>query len=141
MKIRILLSVIIMCVLSITGAAIGQPLDCSYGASSQGGSGWCKLNAPMNLAEGLCMRLSIGGTADKILVRVLRDGEDPNTAVGLLGDPVSVPKDRKVIVKLGKRYSNVVQISVHGGRKPWNTPLGSQNGPATLDFVERIKCP
>lgn len=120
---------------------MGQALGCSYGWSDQWGSGWCDIQPPMNLVDGSCIKLSIGGTANKVLVRVLRDGENPNVAIGLLGDPLSVPKDRKIIIKLGRTYSNVVQISVHGGRKPWNISLGNNNGPAKLDLAESVKCP
>lgn len=117
-----------------------QPLDCSYGWSDRWGSGWCDLQAPMNLAEGACISLLIGGTANKILVRALRDGEDPNQAVGLLGGPISVPQNRNVVVKLRRTYSNVVQISVHGGRRAWHISLGNNNGPATLQLIEYVSC-
>jgi hypothetical protein len=141
MKCKAYLLVVFIAAMAVHGAVSAQPLDCSYGWSDQWGSGWCDFRAPMNLAQGICMRLLIGGTANQILVRVLRDGEDPNRPVGLLGDPMSVPKDRKVIIKLDRTYSNVVQISVHGGRKAWHISLGGQNGPATLQLVERVSCP
>ena len=136
-----LLVAFIVTLLSVQQTASAQPLDCSYGWSDRWGSGWCDLQAPMNLAEGACISLLIGGTANNILVRVLRDGEDPNQAVGLLGGPISVPENRNVIVRLRRTYSNVVQISVHGGRKAWHIPLGNQNGPATLQLVEHVSCP
>jgi len=136
-----LLLVVFIAVLSIEGSVIGQPLDCLFGSSSRWGSGWCDFEHPINLTEGTCLRLSIGGTANKILVRILRAGEDPNEPIGLLGNPITVPNNRKIIIRLERTYSNVVQISVHGGPQAWHFNLGSNNGPATLLMVEQVECP
>jgi len=118
-----------------------QPLECTYSSSDQWGSGWCDLFPPMNLAEGVCLDLKIGGSANMILIRVLREGEDPNQSVGLIGEPIKLPDDREVTVNLRKTYSNVVQISVHGGPNPFRISLGSNNGPAKLQLVEHVNCP
>jgi hypothetical protein len=117
-----------------------QPLDCSYNWSERWGSGWCDLKSPIKLAKNTCVSLSIGGSANQILVRVLKNGEDPNQPIGIL-DTKTVPKNRQVTVEFRKEYLNVVQISVHGGRKAWHIALGNQNGPATLQMVKQINCP
>jgi len=141
-KAFLLLAVFII-ILSIDGKVIGQPLNCLLGSSSRWGSGWCEFEPPINLMKGTCLRLAIGGTANKVLIRILRAGEDPNEPIGLLRGciPFTVPNDRKIIISLERTYSNVVQISVHGGRQAWHCNLGSNNGPATLLMVEQVECP
>ncbi|MBN1573111.1 MAG: hypothetical protein JW984_07945 [Deltaproteobacteria bacterium] len=143
MRRKLLLMVfMVVLVLSAGGTVIGQPLDCyNYGESIQYGSGWCDLKPPINLAEETCLKLTIGGTATKVLVRLLKGGEDPNSAVGLIGDPITVPSNRIIIVKLKKAYLNVVQVSVHGNPSPFGIDLGINNGPARLDMVEKVDCP
>lgn len=138
-----LLLVVFIVVLFIERNIMGQPLDCLFGSSSRWGSGWCDFEHPINLTKGTCLRLSIGGTARRVLIRILRAGEDPNEPVGLLQGclPFTVPNNRKIIIKLEKTYSNVVQISVHGGRRAWQCYLGNNNGPAILLMVEQVKCP
>ena len=75
-----------------------------------------------------------------VLVRILRIGEDPNQAVGLIGNPISMPSDRQIVARIKTTYRNVIQISVHGKESPFGIFLKNQNGPATLEFAEIIEC-
>ena len=126
--------------LFLSHQALAQPLDCTLGSSETDGNGWCDLPSPTTINADVCLNLEIGGTAQKVLVRILRRAEDPNKAVGILGGPIDVPTNRKVVVKLKKDYTNAIQISVHGGRNPWKRQLGDKNGSADLQAVERVNC-
>ena len=87
----------------------------------------------MDFKRGDKLRLRVGGTATKILVRLLSRGTDPNEPIGIVGGIVDVPKDRTVEIDLNTNFNDVVQISVHGGSNPWGLySLGQGNGPATL---------
>jgi hypothetical protein len=112
-----------------------QKLVGTIGASPQWGSGWIDLSST-ELKAGNHLRLTIGGSAEKVLVRILRQGEPPDSASGIL-DQFVVPEDRVIDVKLDQDFSGVRQISVHGGPNPWGQfPLGGGNGPATLMNAE-----
>lgn len=118
----------------------GSPLIGQKGASAQWGSGWIDLASPVDLAKGDLLRLKVGGSAQKVMVRCLAKGQSPDSTKGLVGDAVIVPKDRIINVRLDSSQSNVVQISVHGGPNPWGMyPLGQSNGPATLDSATLIR--
>ncbi len=116
-----------------------ESLGCTPGNSPNLGSGWCDFEAPVQLAKGTCLKLTLGGTAQKIVVRILQVGQDPSKAVGLIGKPVAVPSNKQIKLIFNKSYPQVVQISVHG-REPWGRFIHDQNGPATLDSLEKIKC-
>ena len=114
----------------------GELLAGQTGFSEQFGSGWLDLAPATNFEKGTVLRLKIGGTAKKILVRLLPNGQFPGSSVGIIGDAVTVPEDRIVEVKLDFSVKEVIQISVHGGPNPWGMhPLGASNGPATLEAV------
>jgi len=110
-----------------------QPLFGEIGASSRWGSGWLDLAAPTDFLKGDRIRLKIGGSASKILVRLLPKGQDPGTSIGLIGGTITVPEDRIVEVTLKYDRREIIQVSVHGGPNPWNRPLGGGNGPATIE--------
>jgi hypothetical protein len=105
------------------------------GSSSQWGSGWFDLASPRDFPKGERIQLHVGGTAEKILVRLLAKGMSPDSSRGLLGGTISVPEDRIVEVTVDVDRKSVTQISVHGGPNPWSKPLGQTNGPATLEAV------
>ena len=110
------------------------------GSSSQWGSGWIDLAPAVDFKKGDRLKLLIGGTANKILVRLLPKGQSPDTSVGLVGGPVDVPKSRVVEVELTQDRKQVIQISVHGGPNPWGKfLLGHDNGPASLESAELIE--
>jgi len=107
------------------------------GHSSRWGSGWQDLPTPTDFGGGDRLRLRIGGTASKILVRLLPRGVSPDSSVGVMGGALSVPDSRVVEIVVDSDRKNVVQISVHGGPNPWGRfRLGPDNGPATLESVE-----
>ncbi len=117
--------------LRLTGAA---------GSSSRWGSGWIDLEETMDFKKGDKLRLSIGGTARKIKVRLLPRGQSPDSTAGILPGDVAVPPNKIVEVELRSDRPNISQISVHGGSNPWGAyPLGGENGPATLEKAELIR--
>ena len=114
-------------------------LDGIAGASSRWGAGWIDFVKPMDFEANDRLRLQVGGTAEKIIVRLLGDGQFPNDPVGIVAYAIEVPKDRIVEIVLHKGQKKIIQISVHGGTNPWNIPLGGQNGSATLIGAELIR--
>ena len=115
-------------------------LSGEYGSSPQWGSGWLNLSTPMNFTAGDTLRLKIGGTAKKVLVRLLPEGKFPDSSEGIIGNAISVPENRTIKIALKDNRYNIIQISVHGGPNPWGKfPLGGDNGPATLESVSLIK--
>lgn len=108
--------------------------------STKWGSGWLDLDSPRDFKAGEKLRLSIGGIASNIKIRFLPKGQSSGSTAGMLKDVFAVPKSRIIEVEFSKDRSQIVHISVHGGPKPWGKyPLGTYNGPATLDSAEIIE--
>lgn len=95
------------------------------------------MNSPRNFSQGDKLVLSIGGNAEKVKVRLLPKGSDPNSRAGMLPGVYKVPADNRVVViELQASRPSVVQVSVHGGSNPWGKyPLGGNNCPTTLEQV------
>ena len=126
---------LLMC-MSIAHAEV---LQGTIGFSPPHKSGWIDLSPMIDFRRGDRLRLKIGGSATKIVVRLLSRDMDPNTPSGIEGDAVDVPENRIVEMVLQQDRKNIVQVSVHGGANPWGLfPLGGGNGPATLLRVERM---
>jgi hypothetical protein len=103
------------------------------------GSGYIDLRAPMDFKKGDRLKILIGGSAKKALVRLLEKGGYVDSHSGIVGGPRPVPQDRVLEVVLDNDYRQIVQISVHGNPRPWNLFfLGEDNGPAMLVSVERV---
>jgi hypothetical protein len=137
MKGLVILVAALSCLL--VSAAHAEPLTGSIGSSKKSGSGWIDLNQMTTFNKGDKLRLRIGGTANKIVVRLLSKGQSPDDPIGVDGEAVEVPKNRIIEISLEEKHPEVVQISVHGGPNPWNLfPLGGGNGPATILKAERI---
>lgn len=133
-------SLVMLTHLVLSGAVSAETLAGATGSSSQWGSGWLDFAPPVDFTKGERLRLLIGGTANKILVRLLPKGASPDTSTGIVGGAFDVPKSRIVEVTLPQDRKQIVQISVHGGPNPWGKfPLGGGNGPATIESAERIK--
>jgi hypothetical protein len=110
------------------------------GSAAQYGSGWIQLTTTTNFRQDHRLRLTVGGTAQRIVVRLLAQGEAPDSPSGIVGT-FSVPSTRVVTMTLDGNFQNVAQISVHGGPNPWGMfALGGGNGPATLIKAES-ECP
>ena len=118
----------------------GEPFIGSIGVSSRWGSGWIDLRGPIELYPGDKLRLFIGGAAERILVRLLRQDQFPDSSANIVGN-FRVPEDRIVEIELARRYARIVQISVHGEREAWGVPLGADNRSATLEFAELVRSP
>jgi len=133
------LGYLMMVSLFISRGSIAQMLSGPVGQSAQSNSGWIDLAPPVDFEKGDRLRLLIGRSANRILVRLLPDGSFPESSVGILGGPIDVPKTRVVEVILPNERKRTIQISVHGGPNPWGKFwLGGGNGPATLESAERI---
>ena len=136
----ILISLAILIPLALPGAVSAENLAGAPGSSSKWGSGWLDLAPPVDFTKGERLKLVIGGSADKILVRLLPKGASPDTSDGIIGEAINVPKSRIVEVTLPEDRKQIVQISVHGGPNPWGKfPLGGGNGPATIESANRMK--
>jgi hypothetical protein len=84
------------------------------------------------------LTLQIGGTAQKILVRLLGKGVPPDSPTGIIAGIIVVPENRRVTVVLEEDHLDIVQISVHGGTNPWAMySLGGGNGGATIVSARR----
>ena len=116
--------------------ARAETLDGEPGSSSRWGSGWIDLLPEVHLKRGDQLQLRVGGSAKKVLVRILRDLRMADEPVGVEGGVRDVPVNRIVKVVLERDYSAVRQISVHGGPRAWSWSLGD-NGAATLVSVQR----
>jgi hypothetical protein len=114
-----------------------QRVQGRIGSSGDYGSGWLDLATMSDFKQGVRLRLVVGGTAQKVLVRLLPQGESPDRPSGIAGT-FDVATSRKVVVTLDGDFLNVVQISVHGGPNPFGMfPLPGGNGPAFVTEVER----
>ncbi len=110
------------------------------GVSSRWGSAWLDLGTVTEFFRGDRLRLTIGGTAEQVLVRLLPRGSSPDKPVGILPETYSVPPNRILEVLLNSNHSGITQISVHGGPNPWGMyPLGDENGSATLTDVVLVR--
>ncbi len=108
-------------------------------SSKKFGVGWIDLNSLVNFKKGDIIRISIGGTAQIVRVRLLPAGSHPNSPAGLISEKFHVPDDRIIEINVLKDQYNVSQISVHGGQNPWGESLGADNGTATLKSVELVR--
>lgn len=127
--------------IALTSALVhAQAIVGAIGSSSQWGSGWMDIAPAIDLKKGETLRIRIGGSAEKVLVRLLPRGVSPESDAGIAGGPIVVPRTRVIDVSLQQEHKQIVQISVHGGPNPWGKfPLGGGNGPASVVSVERIK--
>jgi hypothetical protein len=124
---------------SMSAAAhAAEAMPGTVGASTQYASGWIDFAQPVDFSRGERLRFVIGGTATKILIRMLSKGQSRDGSDGLLGGVIDVPKTRVVELSLGENRAQVIQISVHGGPNPWGKFPMPGNGPATLQAIERL---
>ncbi len=126
--------------LAVTDASVAQvALFCRPDHSPRYQSGWCDFGSPVSLTRGERLRLVVGGTASRVIVRLLPAGGDATTPVGAIPTAYPVPPSRELDLTLPADVRDITSISVHGGRNPWGLfPLGASNGPATLAGVWRV---
>lgn len=113
---------------------IGQP-----GFDSQYGAGWLDLAPAETFRKGDRLRIKIGGTAKKVLVRLRPSTIPPTSSFGIVGGPIAVPDDREIILTIPELRENISQLSVHGGKIAWDIVLGDNNGPAKVVSVYRLR--
>jgi hypothetical protein len=138
---RVITSIV---VLVLAGVAIASPSNRSTqligktGFSLSAASGWLDI-PPTDFSRGDHLVISIGGTATAIVVRLLPKGFDPDQPDVIVADRASVRTDRTIDIALNRDFKEIIQVSVHGGSRPWNRfQLGSGNGNATLQRAERV---
>lgn len=136
----VLSSLFVTILFALSNPSRAEVLAGAPGVAPQWGSGWINLAPPVDFTKGDRLRILIGGEANKVLVRLLPKGQPPDSSVGIVREPIDVPKTRIVELVLPQDHKQVVQISVHGGSNPWGKfPLGGGNGAATIESAERIK--
>ena len=134
---------ILLMLTASSGTAAAQPaqrLACTIGVDQHYGSGYCDLRPVVNFLAKDRLRIHVGGTAARVVVRLLPEGSSPGGSDIVIREGQIVPPGRVFDVVLTQDYPNTVQVSVHGGSNPWGLyPLGAGNGPATLLSVERLR--
>lgn len=136
MKLTLIIACLFVVISSMSIHA--ETIEGTVGASSKWNSGWIDLNSVMHFQKGDKLKILVGGSAKKVLLRFLSGGMEPNTASGIDGGMREVPEDRVLTTVVQSVHQNVTQISVHGGPNPFGLmPLGSGNGPATIISIER----
>lgn len=122
-----------------SGLQAQSAVACQPDVSPQRSSGWCDFSTPVAFKKGERLRLAVGGSAKKVIVRLLPKGGDPNTTLGVIPTPFTVPPDRFLVVTVPSDAPAIIQISIHGGKNPWGQyPLAAGNGAATISGVERL---
>ncbi len=115
-------------------------LQGAIGLSKQWNSGWLDLNKPLDFYSGDSLIVVVGGTAERIVLRLLSAGKDSNSPSGVVGRIHQVNNNGVIHVKLSRDYPNIIQVSVHGGENPWGVyPLGAGNGAAFIQNATLIR--
>jgi hypothetical protein len=126
----------------VAASAFAQTTDALRGSAGKDvrwNSGWIDFPQPATFYKGDQLRLSVGGTAAKVVVRLLDDSRRADSPEGVVG-VFTVGTDRTVRITLDADYKGIQQISVHGGPNPWNLyDLGGGNGAATLSAAQVIR--
>jgi hypothetical protein len=121
-------------------AAFAEMLNGNIGASAEWGSSWMDFGQAANFIAGEKLKITLKrGGAQRVLVRLLPYGTSPDEPVGIIGNQPIPVQDGTVTVTLDKNYSNIRQLSVHGGEKAWEFSLGAGNGPAEILSVDLSK--
>lgn len=144
MDMRLALTIAPVCVsLLFVSPSYSQTTDSIPGdltPTSQWGSGWLVLTSTTDFKKGEVIKLKMGKTADKVVVRLLPNGKSPDRPTGVVTGCIDVPDNGVVEVLLQRDHPLVEQISVHGGPNPWGKySCGGGNGPATLVDVQRVR--
>jgi len=141
-SVRLICQVFVIGVVLVGVAALAQTtegLRGSAGKDPRWKSGWIDFAQPTNFYKGDQLRLSVGGTVGKVVVRLLDDPGRADSPEGVIG-VFTVGSDRIVRITLDTDYRGIQQISVHGGPNPWNLyDLGGGNGAATLSAAQVIR--
>ncbi len=119
-------------VIGFCGAVRAEPLEGLVNASATWGSGWLDLGVVRTFNQGDVVRCLVGGSAKRVLFRLLRRGGDPESPAGLIPVILTLSPARMAQFVVPWRITDVAQLSVHGGRTPFSIDLGIANGPATL---------
>lgn len=116
--------------------SVEELLSLTTGSSKKFNSGWVNLVESVDIHKGDKLVLDIGGTAKRVIIRLLPKGKSSDLSVGILPVVYEVPTNRNLAIELTDEHLGVSQISVHGGPKPWDKfPIEVDNGPATLESV------
>ena len=130
---------LVVCLLMFAASLSAEQLagDTGSGAGNEWQSSWLDLRGPMTFRKGERVLIKVQGSAEKVLVRLLPKASPPESADGIEGGPRSVPASHILVVTLESDHPDVKQISVHAGKKAWNTSLGANNGTIQVVSIER----
>jgi hypothetical protein len=118
-------------------AALAEMLRGDIGTSARWGSSWMDFSEAANFRAGAKLKITLKQDgAKRVLVRLLPFGQSPDEPVEIIGNQPLTVQDGIVTVTLNKNYSNIKQLSVHGGEKAWQFSLGAGNGPAEIQSVD-----
>jgi serine/threonine protein kinase len=110
----------------------------TIGADVEIGSGWMDFGNPIQLPKGTKLRLTLGGDAECVAIRLLEASVSPDMNTGVVHEEKGLPSNRVIDFVIGADYENVIQLSVHG-RRPWNHCSSvAENGAATITKAEYI---
>lgn len=124
-------------------SAVAQSVQGTTGSAAGGVGGnswqssWLDIEPPISFKKGEILRIKVDGDAENVLVRLLPAASQPSSSDGIEGGVRKVPASKVIEVKLDRDRPNVKQISVHAGKKAWETPLGGNNGTVMVVGVER----
>lgn len=136
---RKIIATIILVLLICPINLFAESLRGVIGFSARWGVGWIDLQSFTNFRTGEQLRIKVGGTAKKVIVRFLKKGVSPEFPEGIEDGPFKVPANRILIITLKHDHYRIAQVSVHGGPNPWGEfPLGEDNGPASIGGIERL---
>ncbi len=127
--------------LCLLNTALADMLTGNIGVSRQWGSSWMDFGQAASFRSGETLKITLTQDgAKRVVVRLLPVGASPDEPVGIIGSqPIAVQDGGVVIITLDRNYSNIRQLSVHGGAQAWKFALGANNGPAEIISVELTK--
>ncbi len=129
----------VICILLSAFSVSAESIPGAIGSSTRWAVGWIDLDKITDFKKGDRLKITVGGTAKKILIRFLPKGADPNDPTGIDDGPRQVPDSRVLEVTLESDHTGIMQISAHGGQNPFGIySLGEDNGLASLVNIERI---
>ena len=113
------------------------------GQSDEFHSAWLNLDPVQTFKDGDELVIRVAGSANNVLVRLLGRDMDPNHWEWLIGFDHASPTDRILRVVLDRDYTNVMQISLHGGANPWDLspPFPPNNGNPVILSVSVVRAP
>ena len=103
---------------------------------SFGGNRWyssyMNLTTPRNFMKGEKLKITLSGGAKWVYVRLLPEGANATTPIGIIDKRIHVPPKGVITVNLESTHPNVRQISVHSGRQAFGKGISIFNDRADI---------